>query len=185
MNKSAVILRTDQQTRARFTTAEFLRMGESGAFDDIKVELVDGELERMNPPQTAHAARQAKIAIRLSRFLPEVRIMGEVGVDLGNDTVLGCDVAVLREPVEGNRLLIAADILLVIEVAETSVARDTTMKRFAYASGGIPHYWVVDGNRSVVHVYANPLEGDYTRFHSVGFGETLDVPGTDGTITID
>lgn len=99
--------------------------------------------------------------------------------------MLGCDVAVLREPVEGNRLLIAADILLVIEVAETSVARDTTMKRFAYASGGIPHYWVVDGNRSVIHVYANPLEGDYTRFHSVGFGETLDVPGTDGTITID
>lgn len=83
MNKSAVILRTDQQTRARFTTAEFLRMGKSGAFDDIKLELVDGELERMNPPQTAHAARQAKIAIRLSRFLPEVRIMGEVGVDLG------------------------------------------------------------------------------------------------------
>ena len=86
---------------------------------------------------------------------------------------------------EGNHLLVAHDLLLVIEVAETSVARDTTMKRFAYASGGIPHYWVIDGNRSVVYVYANPLEGDYTQFHSVGFGETLDVPGTDGTITID
>ena len=185
MNKSAVILRTDEQTRARFTTAEFLRMGETGAFDDIKVELVDGELERMNPPQTAHAARQAKIAIRLSRLLPESQIMGEIGVDLGNDTVLGCDVAVLREPVEGNHLLVADAFLLVIEVAETSVARDTTMKRFAYASGGIPHYWVVDGTRSVVHVYAKPVEGDYTRFHSVGFGEPIDVPGTDGTITID
>lgn len=185
MNKSAVILHTDRQAKARFTTAEFLRMGESGAFDDIKVELVAGELERMNPPQTAHAARQAKIAIRLSRLLPETRILGEVGVDLGNDTVLGCDVAVLREPVEDNRLLVAADLLLVVEVAETSVARDTTMKRFAYAAGGIPHYWVVDGTRSVVHVYAKPVESDYTRFHSIGFGEPLDVPGTDGTITID
>ena len=185
MNTSAASLRTDRQEKARFTTAEFLRMGESGAFDDMKVELVEGELVRMNPPQFAHASRQAKIAIRLSRLFAEARIVGEAGVDLGNDTVLGCDVAVLRTSVEENRLLLAADFLLVVEVAETSVARDTTMKRFAYARGGIPHYWVVDGNRSVVHVYANPLEGDYTRFHSVGFGETLDVPGTDGTITID
>jgi Uma2 family endonuclease len=57
MNSSARSLCLDQKAKARFTTAEFLRMGESGAFDDIKVELVDGELERMNPPQTAHAAR--------------------------------------------------------------------------------------------------------------------------------
>lgn len=185
MNTSAASLRTDRQEKARFTTAEFLRMGESGAFDDMKVELVEGELVRMNPPLTAHAARQMQIGIRLSRLLPEARIMGEIGVDLGNDTVLGCDVAVLREPAEGNRLLIADAFLLVIEVAETSVARDTTMKRFAYARGGIPHYWVVDGARSVVHIYASPVEGDYTRFHSVGFGEPVAVPDTDGTITID
>jgi Uma2 family endonuclease len=185
MDTSGASLRTDRQEKARFTTAEFLQMGESGAFDDIKVELVDGELVRINPPQFAHASRQAKIAIRLSRLFAESRIVGEAGVDLGNDTVLGCDVGVLRTPVEENRLLRAADFLLVIEVAETSVARDTTMKRFAYACGGIPHYWVVDGARSVIHVYASPVEGDYTRFQSVGFGEPLSVPGTDGTITID
>lgn len=185
MNKSAVILRTDQLATARFSTAEFLRMGESGAFDDMKVELVEGELVRMNPPQFAHASRQAKIAIRLSRLFAESRIVGEVGVDLGNDTVLGCDVAVLRTTVEENRLLVAADFLLVIEVAETSAARDTTVKRFAYAGGGIPHYWVIDGSRSVVHVYGAPIEGDYTKFYSVGFGEAFAVPETDGSITID
>ncbi len=185
MNKSAVILRTDQQATARFTTAEFLRMGESGAFDDMKVELVDGELVRMNSPMFAHASRQAKIAIRLSRLFAESRIVGEVGVDLGNDTVLGCDVAVLLETPGENRLLVASDFLLVIEVAETSAARDTTLKRLAYAEGGIPHYWVVDGNRSIIHVYAEPVEGDYTRFYSVGFGEPFAVPETSETITID
>jgi Uma2 family endonuclease len=185
MMTSAVNLRTDRQAKARFTIAEFVRMGESGAFDDMRIELVDGELERMDLPLASHAARQAKIGIRLSGLLPEARIMGGVAVDLGNDTVLGCDVAVLREPVEGNRLPVAADFLLVIEVAETSVARDATMKRFAYGRGGIPHYWVVDGARSVVHIYASPVEGDYTRFHSVGFGEPVAVPDTDGTITID
>jgi Uma2 family endonuclease len=185
MMTSAVSLRIDRQATARFTTTEFLRMGESGAFYGMKIELVSGELERIDVPLAEHAARQAQIGIRLSRLLPETRILGGVGIDLGNDTVLSCDVAVLREPVEGNHLLVADAFLLVIEVAETSVARDTTMKRFAYAGGGIPNYWVVDGNRSIVHVYAEPVEGDYTRFHSVGFGEPLHVPGTDGTITID
>ncbi len=185
MNKHAAILRTEQQTKARFTTAEFLRMGESGAFDDMKVELVEGELERMNPPKRAHAMRQAQIAIRLSRLFDEPRIAGKVGIDLGNDTLLGCDVAVLRDITQTDRLLVAADFLLVVEVAETSVSRDTTMKRFAYAGGGIPNYWVVDGNRSVVHVYADPVEGDYARFYTVNFGEPLAIPGTEGTITID
>jgi Uma2 family endonuclease len=185
MMTSAESLRIDRQAKARFTTTEFLRMGESGAFYGMKIELVSGELERIDVPLAKHAARQAQIAIRLSRLLPETRILGGVGIDLGNDTVLGCDVAVLREPVEDNRVLVATELLLVIEVAETSIARDATMKRFAYAGGGIPNYWVVDGNRSIVHVYAEPVEGDYKQLQSVSFGKPLAVPGTNGTITID
>lgn len=41
---------------ARFTTAEFLCMAEAGAFDDMNVELVDGELSRMTPPMNDHSA---------------------------------------------------------------------------------------------------------------------------------
>ena len=48
MMTSAVSPRTDRQAKARFTIAEFVRMGESGAFDDMKIELVYGELERMD-----------------------------------------------------------------------------------------------------------------------------------------
>ena len=160
-------------------------MDEAGAFDDMKVELVEGELERMDRPKSNHAGRQALIMVRLSKVVPENRLMGDVGIDLRNDTVLGCDLAMLRQPVPENRLLRPDDVQLVVEVAETTRSRDMGLKRVLYATADIPHYWVVDGNRSVVHVYGDPGDGDYSRVRTFGFGEMLDVPGTDATIVID
>lgn len=171
--------------KARFTTAEFVRMADAGAFEDWKVELVDGELERMQQPHSNHAMRQAKLAIRLGRVVAEDRVCGEVGIDLGNDTLLGCDVAVLREPVRDNRLLRPDDLALVVEVAETTLDRDLGMKRRKYAAAGIPNYWVVDGSRSAIHVHAEPIDGDYAEIHTVRFGQPLAIPGTDATIVLD
>ncbi len=169
---------------ARFTTAEFLRMCEVGAFDDIKVELVDGELERMPPPGNEHGRRQMMVGIRLSRVIDEELLRGEVGIDLGNDTVLGCDAAILAAPVSGNRVLQPGEVTLAVEVAETTMWRDMGMKRVKYAAAGIAHYWVIDGERSVVHVWGEPVNGDYAQIGTVRFGEPLAVPGTDKTIVI-
>ncbi|TCP73253.1 putative restriction endonuclease [Sphingomonas sp. PP-CE-1G-424] len=58
-------------------------------------------------------------------------------------------------------------------------------KRTDYASIGIENYWVVDGARSVVHVFGEPVDGDYAQVHTVRFGEPLAVPGTNATIIID
>lgn len=185
MNKPLARLYAAPDGHARFTAAEFLRMCDSGAFDDMKVELVKGELERMPPPGTRHAARQAQVLIRLSMVIALERLVGEVGIDLGDDTVLGCDAVVLHAPVMENRRLVPADVLLAVEVAETSVPRDTGMKRLAYAEAGIPHYWVLDGDRSVVRVFSEPLAGDYVSVSTVAFGAPVAVPGTDRTIVID
>ncbi|RYD60521.1 MAG: Uma2 family endonuclease [Sphingomonadales bacterium] len=185
MNKPSARLEADRSFRARFTTAEFVRMGEFGAFDDMKVELVEGELERMNPPMNTHSARQTSVMIRLSKVLDEALLRGEIGIDLGNDTVLACDVAVLRIPVTGHRLLRPEEAHLIVEIAETTRSRDMGLKRVLYATAGIPHYWVVDGDRSVVHVYREPSGGDYSRVSTIGFGEPLDVPGIDATIVVD
>lgn len=185
MNKPAGTLYAAPETKARFTTAEFLRMCDSGAFDDMKVELVNGELERMPPPGNRHAGMQMKIGIRLSAVVPEDLLRGEVGIDLGNDTLLGCDAAMLRVPLNDNRMLLPEDVLVAVEVAETSMPRDTGMKRFAYAGAGIAHYWVVDSQRSVVHVFGEPVSGDYVEVSTVKFGAPLAVPGTDRTIVID
>ncbi len=160
-------------------------MCEVGAFDDIKVELVNGELERMPPPGNEHGRRQMMVGIRLSRIIAEELLRGEVGIDLGKDTVLGCDAAILVAPVSGNRILRPEEVALAVEAAETTAARDMGMKRLKYADAGIAHYWVIDGARSVVHVWSEPLNGDYAQVGIVRFGEPLAVPGTDQTIVID
>lgn len=176
---------TAASVKARFTAAEFLQMVEAGAFDDMKVELVDGELERMNPPMNAHSDRQGRAMFRLMTVLGEDRVRVEIGVVLDDSTVLGCDVAVLRAPVRENRMLSAEDVALVVEIAETTIARDMGMKRAKYASAGIAKYWVVDGERSVVHVFTQPLNGEYVSIKTVRFGEPLPVPGANQTVTLD
>ena len=171
--------------RARFTTAEFLRMIDAGAFDGIKVELVEGELERMPPPGSRHGRLQISAVALLLAVLGKDSLTGETGIDLGDDTLIGCDLAVLHAPVDDNRMLTPADVLLVIEISISTQMRDLGMKRRRYASAGVGFYWAIDAERSVIHVHSEPLEGEYTSVHTVRFGKPLAVPGTDATITID
>ena len=170
---------------ARFTTAEFLRMIEAGVFGDDKVELVEGELQRMPPPGNEHARFQADVVGLLYGVAARGLVRGEAGVELEEGTLVAFDAAVLRASVTGNRMLRPDDVTLVVEIAETSLARDLGVKRRKYAEAGIPTYWVVDGSRSVVHVHAEPIDGDYVDIHSVRFGQPLAVPGTDASITLD
>lgn len=179
------LARLSPDTRARFTTAEFLRMVESGAFEDMKVELIDGELERMNPPMGGHAAAQANVVFHLAQAVGVALVLGETGLVIDDSTVVACDAALLRQPIAENRFLTPDDVLLVVEIAQTTQSRDMGLKRMLYAQANIPSYWVIDGVRRVVHVYADPVEGDYSSVHTVRFGASLAVPGSDATITLD
>lgn len=170
---------------ARFTTAEFLRMIEADIFGDDKVELVEGELHRMPPPGNDHGRLQALIVGRLFRIVAEALVRAEAGVELEEGTLVGCDAAVLRAPVTGRRMLRPGDLALIVEIADTTLTRDMGIKRRKYAQAGIPAYWVVDHSRFVIHVHAEPVDGDYVEIHTVRFGQPLTVPGTQGTIVLD
>lgn len=186
MNRPARLDQDAAAGPARFTAAEFVQMASLGAFDDMKVELVDGELKRMNPPMNDHGDRQAQVVGQLWAMLRHTgnAVRGEVGIELNGDTVVSCDAAILHAPVQGRRLLHPGEVLLAIEIAETTLARDLGLKRGRYAAAGIAHYWVVDGARRVVHVHGSPVDGEYTRLASVPFGEPLAVPGTDAAIIL-
>ena len=177
--------RLSPDTRARFTSAEFLRMVESGAFEGMKVELIDGELERMNLAMNGHAASQASVVFYLAQKMGLALVRAESGLVLDDSTVVACDAALLGQPIAENRLLTLDDVRLVVEIAQTTQSRDMGLKRMLYAQAGIPTYWVIDGVRRVVHAYTDPVEGDYSSIHTVRFGEALAVPGSDSTITLD
>lgn len=170
-------------TKARFSLDEFVRIYESGALGDSRLELVDGEIERMSPAMGTHFGFQGDVFGALISAVGK-RAVVEAGIDLGDATMLGCDVAVLHAPMRERRFLQPDEVLLAIEVADTTLDRDLGMKRHRYAEAGIAHYWVVDTHRSVVHVFSRPAEGDYAGLELVPFGSPLAVPGTDATITL-
>lgn len=170
--------------KARFTTAEFLRMCENDVFEDWKIELVDGELERMPPPQNTHSRLQTSVFAQLLPIFGPERTRIEIGIDLGDDTVLGCDGGVLVASIEENRWPKGDELALVVEVSLTTLERDLGMKARRYAGAGVPHYWVVDGDASVVHAYSEPEGPKYRRAETIRFGEPMPVPGTDRTITL-
>ena len=173
-------------TRATFTTAEYLRMGASGAFDDMKIELIDGELERMSPPLGGHAARHSEVGGLLWQVARAAGLFSliEMGVRIDDTSVLVCDIALARCAIDEDGLADPGTLLLVVEIAATTLVRDMGLKRAAYAGAEIPEYWVVDSKRSVVHVHREPIDGDYAFISTVRFGEPLAVPGTGETIII-
>jgi Uma2 family endonuclease len=73
------------------------------------------------------------------------------------------DVAVTREPTTAypDRHPGPADLLLVVEVADTTLRTDLLLKARLYARAGIPEYWVVDLNARQLHVLRDPVEGEY------------------------
>lgn len=167
-----------------FSADEFWRMAELGAFEDMWVELVEGELQRMPPPGTTHGTLQMAVIAELLRIVPRDRLFAEVAIRIGERTVIGSDAAVVRRAADADGPVAPDDLLLVVEVAVSTADRDLLLKRRLYAEAGIRTYWVVDAARRVVHVFDRPEGGDYAGLALTRFGEALAVPGTDGTAVI-
>jgi Uma2 family endonuclease len=170
--------------RARFSADEFAAMLAIGAFDDMRVELIDGELDRMPPANNGHSLLHGRVYARLLAAVTEDRLRLEVAVRLTGDVMVGSDVVVLREPVTENRPLAPAEVVLVVEVADATIARDLGLKRERYAAAGIPTYWVIDVERQVTFVHDELAGGAYARVRTFRFAEPLPVPETEAAITL-
>lgn len=186
MNRPSELFHHDGAVPARFTAAEFLRMAEVGAFEDMKVELDHGELVRMNPPYTAHAAAQMRIGVALVEAFRNVRatVVGEVTVVLTKETVRAFDAAVVTAEGMNESTLRPEHVLIGIEISDTTLDVDLGRKLRDYAGAGIPNYWVIDVNARVIHVMGEPVGAEYKKRGLIRFGEPLAVPGTNQSITI-
>jgi len=152
-----------ERARKRFTRAEYRRMVDVGIIKpDDRVELIRGEIIEMSPPGSRHIA----LVNNLTELLV-LRLAGRATVSVQNPVVVADDsepqpdLAVLRrrpykeaEPVRG-------DVLLLIEVAETSLRYDRSTKLLLYAETGIPEYWVVDCAAEAVEVHRDAAADGY------------------------
>ena len=151
--------------RYRFTVEEFARMGEAGIFaEDDRVELVGGEIREMTPIGPPHAG----VVNRLNELIV-TRLAGRVNVAVQNPIRLDRhsepqpDVVVARRRPGSyaDRHPEPADVLLVIEVADSSLHYDRAEKVPRYGRAGIPETWLVDLAARTVTVYTGPGAAGY------------------------
>ena len=143
-------------TIAKLTGAEFDAMVSRGAFDCIgpkKVELIHGELRFMNPAGPLHD----DLIDYLNRWSVEATRNGDANIRVQcgficDDNRPEPDILWLKPRRYGKVKPSSQDVLLLIEVSDSSLAIDLQEKADIYASGGVSEYWVVDLNKARIHV---------------------------------
>lgn len=152
-------------THRRFTVDEYFRMAETGILTEAdRVELLDGEIVNkvtINPPHAGCVKRTARL---LHTVCGDAVIVGvQDPIVLGNHSAPEPDISVLRRHADwyGSHHPRATDVLLVIEVADQSLAHDRAHKLPLYARAGIAEAWLVNLRDDVIEVYREPRAGDY------------------------
>lgn len=149
----------------RFNVKEYYRMAETGILDpDERVELIAGQIIPMSPKGTAHRAAVKRIEKLLeNRLRDRVLVFTQDPIRLNNYSEPEPDIAVVMpDPLfYEDHHPIPEEIYLIIEVADTTVDRDTNFKAKLYASSGIRDYWVLDVSDRRLFVFREPSEIGY------------------------
>ena len=162
-------------TLLKLTAADYRQMASTGAFDrlDQRIELIHGELREMSPAGPIHSdlinylnrwsctmttVDQSTISIQNG-----IELLGLTAPDLGDDldSAPEPDVLWLQPGRYLDRQPTAADVQLLIEVADSSLRYDTGEKRTLYANHRIADYWVVDIPGRQILVHRDPAAGQY------------------------
>lgn len=164
-------------TKKRFTADEYHRMAQAGILcERDRVELIDGEIVVMSPIGNRHTASVSKANRALVTAAGDnaiVQPQGSVRLDTYYEPEP--DLVLLRPRTDfyATRHRRPADVLLVIEVADSSLEYDRDVKAPIYASAGIPEYWLADLNANVVWRYCSPQEGTYRSVEALHRGQWL------------
>lgn len=173
--------------RHRFTVEEYRKMGEAGIFhEDDRMELIGGEIIEM----AAIGARHFEGVYRLNRLFSRwvffdasshygVVEVERLGVSVQNPLALAIDgepqpdLVVLQRRGGSSSIPTPEEALLVVEVADTSLAYDRNIKFPRYAEAGIPEAWLVELNAGAIEVHSEPGPAGYGKVAHVRRGERI------------
>jgi Uma2 family endonuclease len=173
-----------QIARRSFTVAEYYRMAEAGILSaDDRVELLDGEVIEMSPIGSRHAAcvdRLNKYLNGVSRQHFIVRVQNPIRLDDYSEPQPDIALLRIRSDFYAEAHPNPADVLIVIEVADSSVELDRQVKLPLYAHAEIQEFWLMNLPEDAVEFYAQPVNGEYQIAKIFARGETVSsqvVPG--------
>ena len=146
--------------RKRFTVDEYHKLGKAGVLAaDEQIELVDGELIRMAPIGSVHAGIVGRLVAALQPSTREGSVLWvQSPISFPPASEPQPDLALLKSRDDDylNSLPTAADVLLVIEVADTTLAYDRDVKIPLYARQGIPEAWLIDIGARRLEMHRDP-----------------------------
>ena len=162
-----------------FTNAEYHAMGDAGIFaPDERVQLVAGEIVVMSPMGSRHAAA---IILAIEEFSTSGRLAGRASVQAQGPLALPD----FSEPEPDFMLLVRrengyalahprpADVLLLVEVADSTLAYDRNVKLPLYAAAGIPESWLMNLQDDVIEAHANPSPDGYRTVQRYRAGDVI------------
>ena len=170
--------------RKKFTRAEVDRMTDAGVFAGQRYELIEGDLLNkmgQNPP---HASAISLLIELLANIFGLRRLRAQLPIEVsGKDQEVSSpepDIAVtsgtradyLKRHPQGKELV------LLVEVADSTLTHDCTTKRDLYARAGVPEYWVLDLSGNRLLVFRKPAQGVYAESLIFAESEMIGVPGS-------
>ncbi len=164
-----------QIVRRHFNVAEYYRMMEAGILSESDhVELIDGEVIEMSPIGSRHAA----CVDRLNKFLNKlndviVRVQNPVRLDDFSEPQPDITLLRMRADYYAQGHPTPSDVLLVIEVADSSTEFDRVVKLPLYAEALIPEFWLVNVPDEKVEVFSHPSNGAFQQSQEFKRGENL------------
>jgi Uma2 family endonuclease len=154
-----------QPVQHLITVAEYYQMAADGVLHaDDRVELIEGSLHWMSPIGISHAFCVDYLANRFKDLLAQrAWIRSQNPIHLDDLSEPQPDVSLLRDRDDHYRTAhpTPADVLLLVEVADSTLKEDRETKAPLYARHGIPEFWIVNLPQSVVEVYTQPQNGRY------------------------
>jgi len=179
-----------QAEKRLFSVTEYYRMAEAGILsEDDRVELIEGEIVIMSPIGSPHSAcidRLTRLLVYGAGEAAIVRVQNPIHLSDYSEPQPDLCLLKPREDFYADHHPTPSDVLIVIEVADTSLAYDQTVKATLYAKAGIAEYWLVDLNHDLITVYTQPVNGYYRNSQRFGRGDSLSsaaIPGL--TLTVD
>lgn len=174
-------------TRHKLDVDAYYRMAEAGIVGwRDRIELIDGEIIDMMPIGQGHYSTVSMLNRALVMACGEqaiVSVQNPVRFDRFNEPQP--DFAVLRPRADfygtGERVG-PSDVLLLIEVADSSLRYDRTIKLPLYAAAGVPEYWIVDLRGRLVDAYRGPSGAAYAEKTTHRAGETLALAAAPGIV---
>jgi Uma2 family endonuclease len=158
-----------------------------GLREDDRIELINGYLVTKMSIGSRHSSVLSKLERLLHRMIREdliVRGQNPVTIHEYSEPEPDVVVAKFRDDFYADRHPFPEDILLVVEVADTSLAFDREAKIPLYASCGIPEAWLVDLIHHEIHVFRRPDGASYQDTLVARAGDLLPVPGCTETLAV-